>query len=209
MTTTSALVAEAVRTRCLGVTDCADDAVARVGQVALDRHAPDGVVVDDHHADRPGHALAPLSGTTSSTTVPSPGADVMLARPPTSVIRRVIEWATPAGRRARPAAGGPARCPRRRRGPAEVGRTFQWVASRFSDCTAYEFDLVAAGASGDLAYTVGYERSSVSVDGGPVRDNVVRLTRIYRRESGDWKIVHRHGDHPPVDESPAAAGDGL
>jgi hypothetical protein len=49
----------------------------------------------------------------------------------------------------------------------EVSRTFHWVASRFSNCTAYSFDLVAAGVCGDLAYTVGYEHSSMSVDGGP------------------------------------------
>ena len=32
----------------------------------------------------------------------------------------------------------------------------------------------------------------------------LRLTHIYRRENGEWKIVHRHGDHPPIDQSPAA-----
>ncbi len=88
-------------------------------------------------------------------------------------------------------------------GVAEVSRTFRWVASRFSDCTAYEFELVAAGVSGDLAYTVGYERSSVSVDGAPVT-NTLRVTHVYRREDGEWKIVHRHGDFPPVDQSPPA-----
>ena len=85
----------------------------------------------------------------------------------------------------------------------EVSRTFRWVASRFSDCTAYSFDLVAAGVSGDLAYTVGYERSAASVDGGPVAPNTLRVTHVYRREDGEWKIVHRHGDHPPVDQSPS------
>ena len=33
------------------------------------------------------------------------------------------------------------------------------VASQFSEFTEYNFELVAAGASGDLAYTVGYEHS--------------------------------------------------
>ena len=86
----------------------------------------------------------------------------------------------------------------------EVSRIFRWVASRFSNCTAYSFDLVAAGVSGDLAYTVGYERSSVSIDGGPVQPNILRVTHVYRRENGEWKIVHRHGDHPPIDQSPLA-----
>ncbi len=30
----------------------------------------------------------------------------------------------------------------------EVSRAFRWMASRFSDCTAYRFELVAAGVSG-------------------------------------------------------------
>jgi ketosteroid isomerase-like protein len=30
----------------------------------------------------------------------------------------------------------------------------------------------------------------------------VRVTHVYRREDGDWRIVHRHGDLAPVDESP-------
>ncbi len=86
----------------------------------------------------------------------------------------------------------------------EVSRIFRWVASLFSSVTDYRFELVAAGASGDLAYTVGYERSTVSVDGGPAEPKTLRVTHVYRRENGEWKIVHRHGDYPPVDQSPPA-----
>ena len=88
----------------------------------------------------------------------------------------------------------------------DVSRTFHWVASRFSDNEAYEFELVAAGVSGDLAYTVGYEHSSSSIDGGPAEPKTLRVTHIYRREDGEWKIVHRHGDQLPVDQSPSADG---
>jgi len=84
----------------------------------------------------------------------------------------------------------------------DVSRTFRWVASRFSCNEAYEFELVAAGVSSDLAYTVGYEHSSSSIDGGPAEPKTLRVTHIYRREDGEWKIVHRHGDKPPVDQSP-------
>jgi ketosteroid isomerase-like protein len=89
-------------------------------------------------------------------------------------------------------------------GWGEVSRIFRWVASLFSSVTEYRFDLVAAGASRDLAYTVGYERSTVSVDGGPPEPKTLRVTHVYRRENGEWKIVHRHGDFPPVDQSPPA-----
>jgi ketosteroid isomerase-like protein len=93
-------------------------------------------------------------------------------------------------------------------GPAKVGtenvtRVFRWVASVASNCTAYEFELVAAGVSGDLAYTVGYEHTTFSWENGPPTENTLRVTHLYRREDGEWKIVHRHGDRPPADQSPA------
>lgn len=91
-----------------------------------------------------------------------------------------------------------------KRGSDEVTRAFRWVASRFSNCTAYRFELIAAGVSGDLAYTVGFEHSTRSMDGGPAESVTLRVTHIYRRENGEWKIVHRHGDIPPIDQSPPA-----
>ena len=89
-------------------------------------------------------------------------------------------------------------------GPDEVRRFFHALASRFSDCTSYRFELVAADVSGDLAYTVGYEHTSVSIDGAPVAPYVLRVTHVYRREDGEWKIVHRHGDAPPEADVPLA-----
>ena len=53
-----------------------------------------------------------------------------------------------------------------------------------------------AGASGDLAYTVGYEHITVSMDGASVAPLTLRVTHLYRREDGEWKTVHRHADAP-------------
>ena len=89
-------------------------------------------------------------------------------------------------------------------GTDEVTRTSRWVASLFSHNTSYSFELVAAGVSGDLAYTVGYERHTTSLDGGPVEPHTLRVTHVYRRENGQWKIVHRHGGVKPIDQSPPA-----
>jgi ketosteroid isomerase-like protein len=85
---------------------------------------------------------------------------------------------------------------------ATVEETFRWVASKFSNCTSYEFELIAAGVSGDVAYTVGYERTVASRDGAPPSPSVLRATHAYRREDGEWKIVHRHADGTGVDLSP-------
>ncbi len=80
----------------------------------------------------------------------------------------------------------------------DVSHTFEVLASRLSDCEAYDVDLVAAGASGDLAYTVAYENVTVSIENVP-KSFTLRVTQIYRRQDGAWKLVHRHGDEVAQD----------
>lgn len=88
-------------------------------------------------------------------------------------------------------------------GWAELEPTFREVASWFTDSITYDFEVVAAGASGDLAYTVGYEHNKVMVDGQPATYSL-RVTHVYRHEDGHWRIVHRHGDRPPTGNGTAA-----
>jgi ketosteroid isomerase-like protein len=44
-----------------------------------------------------------------------------------------------------------------------------------------------------MAYTAGLEHTSASVD-GEARTYALRATQVYRRESGDWRVAHRHAD---------------
>jgi ketosteroid isomerase-like protein len=81
-------------------------------------------------------------------------------------------------------------------GWADVEAVFELLGEEFSDCTHADIELVAAGPSGDLAYTVTYEHTSTSVRGEP-RTYTLRSTQVYRREDDVWKVVHRHGDMPP------------
>jgi len=84
-------------------------------------------------------------------------------------------------------------------GWADLNATFRTVASWFSDPMEYDYEVVAAGASDELAYTVGYEHNHVKVDGQP-RTYTLRVTHVYRHEEGEWRIVHRHGDFPPAED---------
>ncbi len=81
-------------------------------------------------------------------------------------------------------------------GQRELDELFAHLADSFSDCTAYELELLEAEVLGDTAYTVGFEHTSASVDGVP-RTYTLRATQIYRREGGTWKVAHRHGSAPP------------
>jgi ketosteroid isomerase-like protein len=87
-------------------------------------------------------------------------------------------------------------------GWADLDRTYRWVGSRFADGDL-SYPLKVAEAGTDLAYTVGYEEGQVRIDGGASRPVKIRVTHIYCLEDGQWRLVHRHGDFAPADESPA------
>lgn len=85
------------------------------------------------------------------------------------------------------------------KGFRRLAKTFRWVGSRFrSGRLVPEHSVVAS--SGDLAYTVGFERGEVTVDDGPPRLMTIRVTHIYRRFGDTWRLVHRHADFPPPDQ---------
>ena len=78
-------------------------------------------------------------------------------------------------------------------GQRELDELFTFLGRSFSNCTSYAVDLQAYDVVGDMAYTAGLEHTSASVDGEP-RTYTLRATQVYRRESGEWRVVHRHGD---------------
>lgn len=77
---------------------------------------------------------------------------------------------------------------------------FRQEALRFTGSRGFEFELLASGASGSLAYTVGLEHSNAVVDGVPAV-YTMRATHVYRREGGTWQIVHRHSDLLPFQDA--------
>jgi ketosteroid isomerase-like protein len=84
----------------------------------------------------------------------------------------------------------------------EIEPTFDRLQARFSNCTSCEHEVIAAGASVDLAYIVAFEHTTASVNGSPPLPYTLRATTVFRREDGDWKVVHRHAD--PVSSDNAA-----
>ena len=78
-------------------------------------------------------------------------------------------------------------------GQHELDELFSSLARSFSDCTSYAFEILAYDVVGDMAYTAGLEHTSASINGEP-RSYTLRVTQVYRREDGGWKVAHRHGD---------------
>lgn len=82
---------------------------------------------------------------------------------------------------------------RNAQGQANVDALFAHLGTRFSNCTSWEFEVHAYDVVGDMAYTIGLERTAVSLD-GKAGAYTLRVTQVYRREDGEWKVVHRHAD---------------
>ena len=77
---------------------------------------------------------------------------------------------------------------------SEIEPLFEQLAANFSNYSDYHNDILAAGASGDLAYVVALEHTTASIAGSPQQPFVLRVTTIFRREDGKWKVAHRHAD---------------
>jgi len=80
-------------------------------------------------------------------------------------------------------------------GVEAVGRDYRDGAAHFEPGGESRVEVLQAGDGGDLAYWVGLQHARVRVKGKP--DPVpmsLRVTEIYRREEGAWRLVHRHAD---------------
>ena len=78
----------------------------------------------------------------------------------------------------------------------KVRESFQQVAQITSEGRV-RLDDQMIQVTGDLAYELGSERGQAKFAGQQVTLDH-RVTNIYRREAGSWKIVHHHTDVSPA-----------
>ena len=85
----------------------------------------------------------------------------------------------------------------RETGWREVRASWEQVAQEFSDGQVSIEDLVVVPLSADVAYTLGTEHGQAKL--GDERVGIDwRVTNIYRREEGEWKVVLHHTDVSPT-----------
>ena len=81
------------------------------------------------------------------------------------------------------------------RGWAQVAKTIEHASSLRTDGKFVGSEVVAKYVTLELAYVVGIERAKAKVGGNEqITPYALRATNIFRRENGEWKIVHRHAD---------------
>jgi hypothetical protein len=95
-------------------------------------------------------------------------------------------------------------------GQQAIRQLFHSLVETFSDCTSHVYEIVSAEVVGDMAFTVGYERTQASINGEP-RQYVLRVTQVYPR---GWRLeggppTRRHalgGNHQQLARHPGPLG---
>ncbi len=81
------------------------------------------------------------------------------------------------------------------RGWNQVEKTLERAASQLREGEAIRFERISEYATAELAYILEIERYRGKVGGAnELAPNSLRVTTIFRREDGQWRIVHRHAD---------------
>lgn len=81
------------------------------------------------------------------------------------------------------------------RGWAQVEARLDQAARQFRDGEMLGFDTVTSYTARDTAYLVETEHFRARLDGAAATEEfALRVTSIFRREEGYWKLVHRQAD---------------
>jgi len=68
-------------------------------------------------------------------------------------------------------------------------------AAAFASGAENRFEILHFGSDGDLGYWTGIQRSTLVLKDKPETVNMdLRITELFRRVDGKWKLFHRHAD---------------
>lgn len=82
------------------------------------------------------------------------------------------------------------------RGRKLVTETANFNATKYQEGADTRFELLAKYVSPELAYIVQIEHVKAKIGGSDeISSLALRVTSIFRREEGAWKLLHRHVDN--------------
>lgn len=90
-------------------------------------------------------------------------------------------------------------------------RTWDGMRQFFRNGTLKQ-EVIQTYAGTDMIVLAVIERAHVEVGGLPAQDWALRVTLVYRRENGHWRLAHRHADplaHAITLQQSAALGRGA
>lgn len=74
----------------------------------------------------------------------------------------------------------------------QVSNLLRW-ASKAQSFDGWTAENIVTAVVSDLGFSVELEHYAQHADGED-KGMTLRATQVYRRENGEWKVVHRHGD---------------
>jgi NAD(P)H-dependent FMN reductase/ketosteroid isomerase-like protein len=78
-------------------------------------------------------------------------------------------------------------------GSAAVAKSYHQGAKMFSRDSKSKFEILDAGASGEIGFWAGLQHFEGRI-AGKNQKLTLRITEIFRRVHGAWRLVHRHAD---------------
>lgn len=71
---------------------------------------------------------------------------------------------------------------------------WQRIGRFFREGRDASFELIRAYRSADMVVLVANETAHVAVGSLPAQDWSLRVTLVFRRDEGEWRLAHRHAD---------------
>ena len=82
-------------------------------------------------------------------------------------------------------------------GASEVAKRYLGDAAAFHDNGVSRFEVLQKGADGEMAFWTGFQVATAQIGDMPNPTSMrIRVTEVFRRIDGEWKMVHRHADVP-------------
>lgn len=82
-------------------------------------------------------------------------------------------------------------------GGEAVAKRYLKDAAAFHANGVSRLDVLQKGHSGDVGFWTGFQIAKVQIGDMPKPVEMrIRVTEIFRKIDGDWKMIHRHADAP-------------
>lgn len=80
-------------------------------------------------------------------------------------------------------------------GARAVADRYRKDAAGFRAGGKSRFEVLQRGVSGDVGFWTGFQVATVQPEASPAPVELrIRVTEVFRKEGGEWKMVHRHAD---------------
>lgn len=80
-------------------------------------------------------------------------------------------------------------------GAEAVAARYRRDSQSFRNDGTTRFEILQRQVSGDLAFWTGWQVATVRLSGQDAAiDMKIRVTEVFRKDDGVWKLVHRHAD---------------